>query len=76
MGLTVTRREGCAVVRNRLKRRLRECFRLNREKLAANYDLVVNIRSAAGRVSFDELERKFLALIVQAGVKMDADAAE
>jgi ribonuclease P protein component len=50
---------------------LRECFRLNRDRLAANYDLVVNIRSAAGRVSFEELERRFLALVEQAGVKTD-----
>ncbi|MFH0793771.1 MAG: ribonuclease P protein component [bacterium] len=72
VGLTVTRREGCAVVRNRLKRRVRECFRLSREKFAADYDLVVNIRSAAGRVKFKELERRFVDLVQQAGVKTDA----
>lgn len=40
LGLTVGRRLGTAVVRNRLKRRLREAFRLERHGLPGGCDFV------------------------------------
>lgn len=41
LGLAVTRKTGCAVVRNRVKRVVREFFRLHREILPGGHDLVV-----------------------------------
>lgn len=41
LGLIVTRRVGSAVVRNRVKRLLRESFRLLQHDLPQGYDLVV-----------------------------------
>ena len=48
---------GSSVVRNRLKRRLREAVRLNLDQLEAGWDIVFQARSAALKAPFDELKR-------------------
>lgn len=69
LGLTVTRKIGNSVVRNRCKRRLREivrhCFmRLEREaRLPAGFDLVLNARSNLPLAQFSELEIAFEKMI-------------
>jgi ribonuclease P protein component len=57
LGITVSRRVGSAVERNRIKRVVREWFRRERGGLAPDVDLVVIARSAAnGRGSADLCE--------------------
>lgn len=45
LGLSVGRRVGGAVVRNRIKRLLREAFRHLQHDLPVGYDFVVNVRA-------------------------------
>lgn len=47
LGITVTKRVGGAVVRNRLRRRIREIFRTDRSLTRAALDVVVNVRDEA-----------------------------
>ena len=61
LGLTVSRRVGNAVVRNRVKRWIREAYRRQARTLPAGHDLVVIARPAAATVgyaaTFQTLER-------------------
>ena len=44
LGISISRRVGTAVRRNRIKRLLREAFRLGKNEIAEGYDLVVVVR--------------------------------
>lgn len=60
LGVTVTRRIGRAVFRNRCKRRIREAFRKNRQDLGpVGIDCVVHARSAIGTLTGREVEEEF-----------------
>lgn len=57
LGLTVSRKIGKAVTRNRIKRRLRELFRARREAIPGSLDIVVNVKRPASQATFQELGR-------------------
>jgi ribonuclease P protein component len=61
LGLSVSRKVGNAVVRNRWKRRLREAFRLNRTALPQGVDLVV-IPRAPVEPAFEALCQSLIRL--------------
>ena len=61
VGFTVTVKLGHAVVRNRIRRRLREIYRLHESELRRGTDLIVVARSRSADASYRELERDFLA---------------
>jgi len=60
LGITVTRKVGSSVQRNRIKRVLRDVFRRHRDELAPALDLVVNARKGAEEVETAAVEKEFL----------------
>jgi ribonuclease P protein component len=61
-GLSVPKKVGSAVVRNRVKRRLREIVRRERRKPSPPRDLCILARPEAAEASIDELSRELDAL--------------
>ncbi|MCP3982662.1 MAG: ribonuclease P protein component [bacterium] len=59
LGITATRKVGGAVVRNRIKRRLRDVFRRNSWDAAPGIDVVVNARRSLLEREPEELKREF-----------------
>ena len=55
LGVTVSSKVGNAVVRNRVKRRLRDIFRRKRELFRSDQDVVVIARRGAGELSHGAL---------------------
>lgn len=58
LGLSVSKRVGNAVYRNRWKRLMREAFRMNRESLPTGLSLIVRPRKG-GKPTLDGLQRSF-----------------
>ena len=68
VGVTVGKKLGHAVVRNRVRRRLREVYRLNEAKFAPGWDIVVVARSRCIKADFQKLTNAYLSLAEKAGI--------
>ena len=68
VGITVSKKLGHAVVRNRVRRRLREIYRLNEEKFQPGWDIVVVARTKAVHTDFGKLTQAYLLLAEKAGI--------
>ena len=73
VGITVGKKLGHAVVRNRTRRRLREVYRLNEEKFRCGWDIVVVARTRAVDATFQQLTRSYLSLAAKAGILLPED---
>lgn len=62
LGLAVSRRVGNAVARNRVKRRIREWFRREREHLPRETDWVLIARAGAAELSTEATRRELTEL--------------
>ena len=69
IGLTVSAKLAHAVHRNRLRRQLREIYRLHEAQFARGYDIVVVARTRAIGADYAALERAYLSLAAKLGVK-------
>ncbi|MDR1157841.1 MAG: ribonuclease P protein component [Oscillospiraceae bacterium] len=68
LGLTVGAKLGKAVRRNRVRRRIKEAYRLSERRFRPGHDLVVVARVRAGDATYAELERELLRLMARLGL--------
>ena len=68
LGLTVGTKLGSAVVRNSIKRKLREIYRLEEPLLKSGYDLVIVARVRARDADYHALEKELKRLFEASGL--------
>ena len=68
VGITVSKKLGKAHIRNRIRRRIREVYRLNEDMFQPGWDIVVVARSKALEAPFDKLTASYLSLAKKAGI--------
>ncbi len=66
IGFSVSRRVGGAVIRNRVKRRLREVIRRELARIAPGYDLVITARPGAADARMETLKQDVAVLLARA----------
>ncbi len=76
VGVTTSRRIGNAVVRNRVRRRLREAARLVYPAMAPGRDLVFIARAASADATWPSLRDAVAALVERAGLSAPAAASD
>lgn len=62
LGITASTKLGCAVVRNRARRRLREVYRLHQDQMLQGYDVVLVARRRAVDMPWGDLNQSFFRL--------------
>ena len=68
VGFSISKKYGNAVQRNKIKRRLREIYRVRLDKIRTGYDLIFIVRIRARDASFAKLENQMENLLKRASL--------
>lgn len=70
-GITITKKIGNAVVRNKIRRRIKEIYRLNLNRIKNGYDLIFVPKKNIVDLSFKELESAVIHILKISGMLKD-----
>lgn len=76
IGISVSRKVGKSVIRNRVKRLIREAYRRHKDSVKTGYDLVFISRVKAGKADFHTIESSILYLLKKHNILIEKDANE
>jgi ribonuclease P protein component len=67
LGISVSRKIGKSTRRNRIRRRIRESYRHNEDRIRSGIDIVFNARPADPEPAYAAIEREMLYLVRKLG---------
>ena len=70
LGISVSKKVGNSVVRHRVKRLIKEAYRLNEPAFARGYDLVFIARTDAAGKTYEEIEKSVLHISDLMGISI------
>lgn len=70
-GITITKKIGNAVVRNKIRRRVKEIYRLNLHRIKDGYDLILLPKKNVVDISYKELESALIHILKISGMLKD-----
>ncbi|MBV4420035.1 ribonuclease P protein component [Clostridium tyrobutyricum] len=68
LGISVSKKVGKSVIRNRIKRLIKESFRLNCDNFKTGYDLVFIARNASNNKDYSNISSSIKNLIKKSGL--------
>nr|WP_237691053.1 ribonuclease P protein component [Paenibacillus caui] len=68
LGVSVSKKVGNAVVRNRMRRLIKEIVRLNKDKLNEHVDIIFIVRKGALEMSYGDLQKSVLHALRKAAL--------
>ena len=74
LGISVSKKVGNSVVRHRVKRLIKESYRLNEERFLPGYDLVYIARVSSKDKSYREIEKSLLHVSGKMKILGEADS--
>ena len=73
VGVSASKKLGGAVVRNRLRRMIKEIVRHHAERIAAGHDLIVIVRKPAVQMAYKEMEKSLLHALKRSSLLLPAN---
>lgn len=69
VGISVSKKIGNSVVRHRLKRQVRECFRTHWQQWKSGYDIIVIARKGSNEQQYKDISGSLLQLMKKHGLE-------
>ena len=68
LGVSASKKIGNAVIRNRMRRLVKEIVRLHAERIASQHDFIIIVRKPAVEMEMRQLEKSMLHILKKAGL--------
>ncbi|WP_423837264.1 ribonuclease P protein component [Tepidanaerobacter syntrophicus] len=74
LGVSVSKKVGKSVVRNKIKRQIKEIIRKNYDFINSGWDIVFSVKPAAVQLNYAQIEKEIISLLKRGRIYNDKKA--